>query len=478
MEGGAVVQLWWVLYGFSNENREKLMACCKCEEHKWDDPQPVVYTDPADGKDYCLFHAPAEHKGMSVKKFNAQVFERIQVTIDLGDEGALCDLSGTVFSGRISFVDNSFLQISFQDVQFTNNVSFQKSTFEGDAYFLDATFGGVVNFGNSCFKRGSFFHTSKFDKYALFRMVIFKSGVEYTGSIFEGSVDFGEAHIDGDANFNSVRFRGKALFSSAQFGGKASFHFVEFGEGASFRSFTVAPIATLTFADCTISRAAVIFRDCDPTCLNLTGQYDLANFRFIDSPWEKNGRIKACTEDHEDNLQSTRDFYQRMKAKYKTENNEYEASKWHIAEKEAQLKLLWQTVESKPLYLGLCLYKLSSRFGEDPVLAGKWLLGLIGFVLLLLGLGGIGDGQRIIQGPAWPSSWESISNFGTVFMTLFKNVMLFKVVEFKPQYGLIGGVVLVMTRLIIPLQAALFAFARGTTSDANLTNYIEGIGRS
>ena len=89
--------------------------------------------------------------------------------------------------------------------------------------------------------------------------------------------------------------------------------------------------------------------------------------------------------------------------------------------------------------------------------SGWW--GLLLLFGCFLAWAGVSDGQVFIQGPAWPNTWENFSNFGTVFMTLFKNVMLFKVVEFTPQYGWIGGIVLIMTRLIIPLQAALFAFA-------------------
>ncbi len=90
------------------------MGCCKCEEHKWDDPQPVVYTDLEDDKEYCLFHAPAGHKGVSVDEFNGQVSERIQATIDLEDDYAWCNLSGTIFPDEICFAPgHAFPRISF-----------------------------------------------------------------------------------------------------------------------------------------------------------------------------------------------------------------------------------------------------------------------------------------------------------------------------------------------------------------------------
>ena len=82
------------------------MPCCKCKEHSWPDPQPVIYTDEADKKDYCLFHAPVKPEGMSVENFNAQVFARIDAVKarnKANDADDFCVLSGTIFPGYISF---------------------------------------------------------------------------------------------------------------------------------------------------------------------------------------------------------------------------------------------------------------------------------------------------------------------------------------------------------------------------------------
>ena len=64
------------------------MPCCKSKERPaWCGDEEVVYTDE-DGKEYCLFHAPKEHKGMSVEEFNERVFQRIRET----PEGEECNL--------------------------------------------------------------------------------------------------------------------------------------------------------------------------------------------------------------------------------------------------------------------------------------------------------------------------------------------------------------------------------------------------
>ncbi|MGE4292370.1 MAG: hypothetical protein AB7E32_09185 [Desulfovibrio sp.] len=70
------------------------MACCKCAKFEWADPQEPIWTDPEDGKEYCVFHAPKEHKldsesrPLAVDEFNALISERTQATVDLEDEKA------------------------------------------------------------------------------------------------------------------------------------------------------------------------------------------------------------------------------------------------------------------------------------------------------------------------------------------------------------------------------------------------------
>lgn len=309
------------------------MACCKCEEYGWNDPQSVVYTDPDDGNGYCLFHAPAAHKGMSVDEFHEQVAERIQAVIDLENEKALCDLSGAVFPGAICFESDSPLpKISFRVARFGGDADFGEASFEGFANFRCAVFEGGAVFLKAHFKRGVCFTATNFEKDAAFHNVCFQK-----------NANFREASFDGYAFFHKASFGGSADFSSAQLSGPIRFESIETND------------AILKFAYCAVSPSAMTFENCDPTCLDLVEQRDLTHIHFINASWERNGRIKACTEDESGRLQSTRDFYQRMKAKYKAENNEYEASKWHVAEKEAQLKLHGQNRESRFLWAMLWL---------------------------------------------------------------------------------------------------------------------------
>ena len=178
------------------------MGCCKCEEHKWDDPQPVVYTDPEDDKEYCLFHAPAEHKGVSVDEFNERVSERIQATIDLEDEKALCDFSGTIFPGDMYFTPASTLpEISFNNVSFGEDVSFGEVSFRGSSLFSGASFEGHAIFSKA-----------SFDKDTDFSKVSFNGNADFNEASFEWEVNFNEAHFKSIASFEGANFIEEAFF--------------------------------------------------------------------------------------------------------------------------------------------------------------------------------------------------------------------------------------------------------------------------
>ena len=136
------------------------MPCCVCEGYGWERPREegVAYTDPVDGKDYCLFHAPAEHKSVSVDVFNRLVLERLQATLDLEDETAKCNLSGTVFPGDIDFEDYKFPSVDFSEALFTGRAYFENASFGVGSDFFQARFERRVAFAGASFEGG---HSSK-----------------------------------------------------------------------------------------------------------------------------------------------------------------------------------------------------------------------------------------------------------------------------------------------------------------------------
>ncbi|WP_419787295.1 pentapeptide repeat-containing protein [Pseudodesulfovibrio sp.] len=455
------------------------MPCCMCEKYKWKDPQEVVYTDPEDGKEYCLFHAPAEHKGMGVDDFNAQVSERIQATIDLEDEEAECDLSGTIFPGKICFdKECKLLNISFyfcvfvedvdfgeacfvgnanfREAKFGENADFSKASFGGKAYFSKASFGGVAYFDKASFGGLADFSKASFGWLADFSKASFGGLADFSKASFGEIVNFRSASFGGVAYFDKASFEGNAYFIEASFEGVTIFRAIKFKNSPS-ESAEDSPTKTFDFANCTIPTQKLTFKDCDDlSYLDLRGQPDLTHIRFHECSWGDNGRIQLRIEDKA--LSPTRDFYQRMKAKYKAENNEYEASKWHVAEKEVQLKLLAQSKGEQFNWIMLDLYKSSSGFGENPFKAFKVLLALILFPLLLM----------LVVTAVVAVADIQIDFFGWSFHPSPPGNMLGEWRKFIPLLGKLGSgdgpfgllqIFIAFWQLLITLQAALFAFA-------------------
>lgn len=432
------------------------MKCSKCKEYGWKDPQPVVFIDPQNGMRYCQFHAPVKEKTISVGSFNKKVFKRIQAAIDSGDAGTVCNLSGTVFPGDISFSkygkESSLPDISFSFALFNSKVNFSGVSFRGKVDFSEAVFRQTV----------------------LFNKADFNVSVHFVKTWFNGLTSFYSAIFNGFAFFSYAIFCRETSFSLASFN-HAIFYASAIEDSMDFNRIQVAPPG-IQFVK--IDLYHLMFFNVDLKDLEFANScWPIANEEYLIPLNWGNGSFVSCLKkwlrggfwdryrivsekENEPKWHQICEFYQRMKRKNKEDHNEYEVSKWHISEKEAQLKLLRQSGESKLLCFALWLYKQVSGFGEGPRRAGMVLLILIGIAWLLLGMGGLSNGGYSIQGPAWPT-WESTRNFGTVFMVLFEYVMMLKDTStgFKPQYGWIEGVMLVLTRLVIPLQAALFGFA-------------------
>ncbi|MBI9110035.1 pentapeptide repeat-containing protein [Maridesulfovibrio ferrireducens] len=263
------------------------MGCCIGAEHNnWcaklsKEDSKIVYVD-GNGKEYCIFHAPAEHKyvskyveGVGEKpalisgdKFNAKVFKRIQGVIDAGvdeerdkfqteeayldrvimnvssdkelsvtvelseciketrDWNPRCNFAGTVFFDQILFHhfddENVLPPINFSNCLFKKEVSFYNSCFSGLFFFTDTVFENNACFSCKCQK-----------------------GAYFLGAIFERRADFRDIDVKGLSNFTSSQFcceawfyqsnfHGKTIFKESYFKGGPEFDHINFYEEVSF----------------------------------------------------------------------------------------------------------------------------------------------------------------------------------------------------------------------------------------------------
>lgn len=135
-------------------------TCWECIAFRWPDPQPAVWVDHH-GDAHCAFHAPKEEKRrelgsenrLSLHEFNDRVFARIDAVrarTQAGEAEAECVFSATIFPGDISFLRYSkaasLPSINFMRAVFTGKTDFGWCNFSGSANFSKATFGGPTSF--------------------------------------------------------------------------------------------------------------------------------------------------------------------------------------------------------------------------------------------------------------------------------------------------------------------------------------------
>ena len=170
--------------------------CCKCEEFKWPDDPPleIAWTDPADGRGYCVFHAPKDQKWKgkagqnkySLEDFNKAVFLRIDsipIYKDDDQDGIVCHFSGTVFPGDISFsLENHYTPLP--------HIVFSSAQFHGVANFALVKFSGFAIFERTVFYKKAVFSSAEFNSVLLFNWTEFDDLALFVRARFSGPAQF------------------------------------------------------------------------------------------------------------------------------------------------------------------------------------------------------------------------------------------------------------------------------------------------
>ncbi len=469
------------------------MGCCVAEEYLWCDEVDIFVTHQ--GKEYCIFHAPAECEEKKRVWVNNYVFKRINsATANLMS----CDLSGTIFPTKISFkrsmIDKlsyidfsqttfigkaSFRNVTLGAVNFRNaifnntadfscttlkgNTDFGGARFSGDAIFQEGIFNEDGIFYQTIFAGVTIFRNSSFNKSAVFSKATFNEDTSFSLVTFSLDADFDNAIFKSDANFYSTNFAGSTLFNSVFFTA-ASFNASKFEKTAYFSD---TRFAGGDFQNCHVGDR-LEFDRADLRGLSLLGA-PIESFRFISCRWPKNYTRNITFDARRVNKQGyfdihnmdevkpwseeekapehilLEDLFRRLKKRAKSEEDEMMASDWHYNEKEMQLLrfaepdkgLLWTgRISNFLLFQILTAYKMFSGYGEAPLRA---LLCLLIFTLLPL----------IAEVPHSPEFFQG----GMLnYLPLVK--------EPPPnEISIFGRLWMITWQLIITIQAALFGFA-------------------
>jgi len=218
------------------------------EKYGWcaDDKETIEI----DGKKYCIFHAPVEHKKRFKTNFTTSVLKKIDSadkilqqifkhlknanTITVAqllapmNNPTVCDFSGTIFP-QITF--NAEKRKS-KYKSFLSMLNFSKAVFTGRTDFSNCEFNGAVYFDNCEFKESVFFSTpiefnnhknSIFKKNASFIETIFHGTATFSGCIFEDNINLHLAKFEHSTLFNQTYFKKQIIGINTSFYERVSF---------------------------------------------------------------------------------------------------------------------------------------------------------------------------------------------------------------------------------------------------------------
>lgn len=427
-------------------------VCCKCEEYEWPDAkdQKVVWIDPADKKEYCVFHAPAGEKwkdlGGGEKHTNHEFIRLIYKRIDDvkkeiadGDRSSECKLNGTVFPGYISFA----LYGENGQRKSLPSIDFGEATFSAKVEFTAVLFQGAARFRKTKFCDEAWFSYAKFGNDAIFSGATFSAG----------------------AHFNNVKFNKRAVLTWIQ---------------AKDRSIRLHPLALASLEH-----------------MHFT-PLDLPAFSFLACEWPDRLGPETHGDGSPENLKGCEELYRAMKQRAISEHDMPMASRWHGKEKEMALRRIqmetqgwtfsaahewffskawpklkqafaraWEKIKTVAinnhslnalprtlfatrLFRVSWWYNLSSGFGENPAQAARVLCALVVVVLGLMAFPDMREpGKEVIFDPG---------NGERIYAAL-QHLLFITNPQYAPASAFLRSLLLVLTRLVIPIQAALFGFA-------------------
>jgi len=483
------------------------MPCCygnNPSDRKWCEDLKAGYTD-AEGKEYCVFHAPQGKKGVSLEAFNELVFAQIRKA---QEQHETCSFLGTIFEGDIDFsrfdADNPLPSIALNDAHFSGDANFKGThfngrthfrvaQFSGNANFKEARFSGDANFLGAQFSRNASFGVAQFSENAGFGDVLFSENSGFMGAQFSGNAEFTKAQFNMDADFKGAQFSEDARFDFLRIKEKARLNFRDRDKNKTFSKeagFSYLDIGgSLVFEGVDLSNASFINSQIN--------RIDFVNVKWHRSGWrgwrdtlyDEIALFKSLKEDSVQDdgkpkmlyinyrgfkswltgerqsayIRKVGILYRRMKDKYRTLQNWPEVSNWHYGEKE-----MYRKENAFRRYLPFSfsfLYWLSSGYGERYVKAGVVLAALV--ITLSFGLAWTGLDAATGYGSN-PGDFHGIrsitlqtldvKSIGAVLMNTLKYATFQKDIFFVPR-NMWGELIRCIAQILIPVQTALFILA-------------------
>ncbi|GFM34018.1 hypothetical protein DSM101010T_23830 [Desulfovibrio subterraneus] len=361
------------------------MVCCMADKYGWCKDIKETIKGP-DGKDYCIFHAPADSK--SPNDLERETNNIIENTSNL------INLSGSIFNCPIRF-----------EIQNNKSLHISNSTFLYRLEIVDSNTDRIIA------------HNSKFKTINIFNSIvnlfqISKTKLEQifaTESTFK-YVTISDINKEEETKHNFVEFVLSNIYTFSYFNSKTNLSIVSC---TIDKSLYVNDICSnfLQIYSCTINGYAVLNKietnkitisntipinnleisNTNLSIFPLNGS-PIENITFTLCEWPKH-KDRITTKDsisiielihkkqtystltkkeYTEILSTNEDIFRRLKKKARLDNNELLASDWHYGEKFMLEKRLW-TEAPALTWLTLWLYRQISDYGESPAKA-LWVL--------------------------------------------------------------------------------------------------------
>lgn len=376
----------WMKYAWEGEH---------CENPPWtDDPEGL-----------CILHSLKPEKNKTL--FDQTLKEKL-ARHDF-------DFRGVFFPGPVSFAQQNFNQAT----------RFQKAQFGGWADFREAEFSAAADFSQADFTQAANFAKTKF-----------AGPVQFSQTAMLGEVDFREAGFAAEGLFQGINAASpapfRAFFQDIHFEARGRLQFQDLSlEQVSFLGSDMRRVAFHNVRWPILHGRQIVFDE-----LRLHKKDELAFFSSASRP---DYGLKA-----EDVCARLEKLYRYLKLNYEQEGDQKQAGDFHYGEMDMHRRAdTWRRLFPLSWYN---LYWALSGYGERPLRALGWLLGLLWGMAALMSATGL---QTASGGRA---------GLGTAVIFLLEQATLLRPTWAAPvTTG--GHVVSALSRIMIPAQAALFILA-------------------
>ena len=331
-----------------------------------------------------------------------------------------------------------------------------------DFDFREVYFPGPASFTRQRFKSATNFHGSRFAGWADFRGAEFLEGADFSHARFAQVVLFEKARFVGQILFKGTEIAGEADFRGASFDGPGIFQNVNERREttgrlpliAYFQDISFGPRGHLQFHDLSIGLASFLGTDLRRSEFHNVRWYSYQGRQAVYDEILLRGKggpyvltlasWRESSHDYEGLCARVEELYRYLKLNYEQEGDLKQAGDFHYGEMEMHRQAnFWRRWFPVSWYN---LYRILSGYGERPLRALGWLVGLVGGLALSLEFLGL----RTAEG--------STAGFSESLIYILER-MSFTRPEWPKPITEGGGLLAGVSHFLILGQAALFLLA-------------------